>query len=388
MNTKHFISKRAGKVVKQISGYHAFLPRLLPPEPPLVLDAEMIKLLADAEQILGRLNAIAELISDADLFIYLFVRKEALMSSQIEGTQCSLEDILSESNLKKKNADVEEVSNYVQAMNQGLKRLKEFPISNRLLKEMHKVLMNGVRGSNKTPGEFRVSQNWIGRPGANLETALFIPPPPEDVKVAMSDLEKYIHQDDEFPFLIRSSLIHAQFETIHPFLDGNGRLGRLMITFLLCHWGVLEKPLLYLSYFFKANRTEYYSKLMNIRMKGEWEAWVKFFLRGVIETAQVANQTALDIHQLHHKDLEKLKKAKAPASVMKLFTAFCKFPVSTVPELMKLTKISNQVTINRALVFLDEQKLIFQISAGKRNRQFSYRTYLEILTRDTVEEVG
>jgi Fic family protein len=388
MNPKHYISKRSGKIVKQSSGYHAFIVNPLPPNPELIFDKETIKLLAEAEQMLGRLNAIANLISDADLFVYLYVRKEALMSSQIEGTQCSLEDILTESNSKTSNADVEEVSNYVQAMNKGLKRLDELPISNRLIKEIHTILMKGVRGANKTPGEFRTSQNGIGRPEANLETALFVPPPTEDVKTSMSDLEKYIHMNDDLSPLIRSSLIHAQFETIHPFLDGNGRLGRLLITFLLCHWGVLEKPLLYLSYFFKANRTEYYSKLMDIRTKGDWESWVKFFLRGVIETAQIANQTALDIHSLHEKDREKLKNNNAPASVLKLFTAFCNFPVSTVPELMKLTHISNQVTINRALVFLIDQKLVHQISEGKRNRKFSYKKYLEILTRDTIEEMG
>ena len=204
----------------------------------------------------------------------------------------------------------------------------------------------------------------------------------------MSDLEKYVHSEDPIPPLIRAALVHAQFETIHPFLDGNGRLGRLLITFLLCSWNVLEKPLLYLSYFFKANRTEYYSRLMDVRTKGDWESWIKFFLQGVIESAEIANQTALDIHKLHEADLDRLRTKKAPPSVMKLFKSFCKFPVATIPELMSLTDISNKMTVNRAVDFLIEQKIVTQISEGKRNRKFAYSKYLVLLTRDTTEAIG
>lgn len=388
MDPKAYTSNRAGKVIKQASGYHTFIVNPLPPEPPLSIDSEMVSLLSEADRMVGQLNGLATLISDADLFVYLYVRKEALLSSQIEGTQCSLEDVLSDSGSKSANADIEEVSNYVLAMNKGLKRLAELPLSNRLIKEIHALLMKGVRGAHKTPGEFRTSQNWIGRPGATLQSAQFVPPPPKEANASMGELEKYAHHENSLPPLIRSALIHAQFETIHPFLDGNGRLGRLLITFLLCGWGVLKKPLLYLSYFFKANRTEYYSRLMEIRTKGDWESWVKFFLRGVIETAQIANQTALDIHKLHETDLKKLSSNKAPASVMKLFTAFCKFPTATVPELMKLTKISNQMTINRALTVLIELKVVKQVSEGKRNRKFAYSKYLGLLTRDTTEAIG
>ena len=388
MDPKLYASNRAGKVIKQASGYNAFIVNPLPPEPPLKLDQETVKLLSDADRMVGQLNGLATLISDADLFVYLYVRKEALLSSQIEGTQCSLEDVLSDDSTHNSNADIEEVSNYVSAMNKGLKRLTELPLSNRLIKEMHALLMKGVRGANKTPGEFRTSQNWIGRPGATLLTAQFVPPPPQDAIASMSELEKYIHHDHSLPPLIRSALIHAQFETIHPFLDGNGRLGRLLITFLLCGWGVLEKPLLYLSYFFKANRTEYYSRLTEIRTKGDWESWVKFFLRGVFETAQIANDTALEIHKLHETDLKNLKNNEVSPSVMKLFSAFCKFPTATVPELMKLTKISNQMTINRSLNVLMELNIVSQMSIGKRNRRFAYAKYLELLTRDTIEAIG
>ena len=388
MDPKAFTSNRAGKVTRQSSGYQAFIPKALPPQPPLKMDSEIVKYLSDADRALGKLNGLATLISDADLFVYLFVRKEALLSSQIEGTQCSLEDVLTGFKSKNKNADIEEVSNYVLAMNKGLKRLSELPLSGRLMKEIHLQLMKGVRGSNKTPGEFRSSQNWIGRPGANLQTAQFIPPPPEDAKISMGDLEKYIHSEDPNPPLIRAALVHAQFETIHPFLDGNGRLGRLLITLLLCDWKVIEKPLLYLSYFFKANRTEYYSRLMDVRSKGDWESWIKFFLQGVIESAEIASQTALDIHRLHETDLEKLQKRNAPASVLKLFKSFCKFPMATAPELMKLADISNKMTINRAVAFLIEQKIVKQMNEGKRNRKFAYAKYLELLTRDTTEAIG
>lgn len=388
MDAKTYISQRAGKLAKQASGYNAFLPKPLPPEPSLVMDKDIASLLSDADRMLGRLNGLATVIKDADLFVYLFVRKEALLSSQIEGTQCSLEDILVDLKSKKKNSDIEEVSNYVLAMNKGLKRLNDLPLSNRLIKEIHLELMKGVRGSNKTPGEFRASQNWIGRPGANLQTAQFVPPPPEEVKASMNDLEKYIYEDDQLPPLIRAALIHVQFETIHPFLDGNGRLGRLLITFLLCSWKVLEEPLLYLSYFFKAHRTEYYAQLMSVRTKGDWESWVKFFLQGVIESATIANQTALDIHKLHEKDLSKLNEAGAPASVHKLFLSFCKFPVADVKELMKLASITNQMTVNRALSFMIELKIVQQVSEGRRNRRFAYSRYLELLTRDTTEAIG
>ncbi len=394
MNINDFKSNRAGQVVTQISGYKAFIPKSLPPEPPLQLDIETINLLSKATLLIGRLNGLASIIKDPELFVYLYVRKEALLSSQIEGTQCSLEDLLEtppegrEKTVPRIRKDVEEVSNYVSAMNYGLNRIKELPISSRLLKELHKILMSGVRGANKTPGEFRESQNWIGPPGATLETAQFVPPPKEDANYAMSDLEKYIHSGDELPHLVKAALIHAQFETIHPFLDGNGRLGRLLITFLLCHWEVMERPLLYLSYFFKANRTEYYSKLMAIRTKGDWEGWVKFFLRGVCETSQMANQAAIEIHRLHENDLERLKDVGSSAATLQVFTIFCRFPLATIPEIQREIKNSNQNTLNRAVKNLMDLKILRQVGDSQRNRKFSYYTYIEILSRDTATSLG
>lgn len=387
MNLAQFTNLRSGTVSRQSTGYLAFIPKSLPPDPPLQLDAEALSLLTEASLSLGRLNGLASVIRDPDLFVYLYVRKEALLSSQIEGTQCSLEDVLEEPEAKKGNADIEEVSNYVSAMNQGLEKLKEIPISTRLIKEMHAVLMEGVRGSNKAPGSFRGTQNWIGTPGATLEAAEFVPPPPQEVNEAMSALEKYIHSNDSLPPLIKAALVHAQFETIHPFLDGNGRLGRLLITFVLCSWGVMEKPLLYLSYFFKANRTEYYSRLMATRTKGDWENWIKFFLRGICEASKMANQAALDIYDLHKSDLAKIHRADSSPATNRVFEIFCRFPISTIPELQRNTSM-NPVTLNRAVQALCDLNVLEKLGQNQRNRRFGYRKYMEILTRDTVRAAG
>lgn len=385
VNTTRFISDRAGQAVKQASGYYAFLPKPLPPSPPLQLDAELISLLTKASLMLGQLNGLASIISDPDLFVYLYVRKEALLSSQIEGTQSTLEDVLGE-NSEHGGDDIEEVSNYVTAMNQGLARLKDLPVSNRLIREMHAALMNGVRGSKKTPGEFRTSQNWIG--GGNPNSAMFVPPPAAEARDAMGELEKYIHAEDAYPPLIRAALIHAQFETIHPFLDGNGRLGRLLITFVLCSWDIMSRPLLYLSYFFKAHRTEYYSRLMAIRTHGDWEGWIKFFLRGVCETATMASQAATEIHALHQRDRGKIQRAGAAQSANQVFQIFCRYPFATIPNLQKAIPGSNQMTLNRAVQVLIDLKILVQWGKNKRNRKFAYGEYADILTRDTTTEVG
>jgi Fic family protein len=352
------------------------------------MDSETVQLLSEADRALGRLNGLAGIIQDPDLFVYLYVRKEALLSSQIEGTQCSLEDVLGDPEPSSRGEDVEEVSNYVRAMNQGIERLKDFPISLRLIRELHGVLLQGVRGAAKTPGAFRTSQNWIGSPGATPATAEFVPPPPGDVIAAMGALEKYLHEDDGLPPLVRAALAHAQFETIHPFLDGNGRLGRLLITFLLCGWQVMDKPLLYLSYFFKANRSEYYARLMAIRTKGEWEAWVKFFLRGVAETSKMASQAAIEIHQLHQADLARLQTLRSSSTALKVFHAFCHFPVATVPQLLRELPEANAPTTNRAIQHLIKANVLVQLGQNRRNRRFAYAKYLEILRRDTYLSPG
>lgn len=380
---------RAGQYVQQLKGYKAFMPAPLPPDPALKQDDELNSLLSNASLALGKLSGLASVISDPDLFVYLYVRKEALLSSQIEGTQCSLEDVLSPGaeEERSKHDDIEEVSNYVKAMNEGLKRLTELPVCTRLIKEIHATLMSGVRGAHKTPGEFRQSQNWIGRPGANLNTAEFVPPPSEEVDRLMSDLEKFIHTEDKIPYLVKAALIHAQFETIHPFLDGNGRLGRLLITYLLCFWKVLDRPLLYLSYYFKAYRSEYYTKLMDVRLKGDWESWIKFFLKAVSESADMANSAALEIHRLHQADKERLQQSKPTTYTIQVFDEFCRNPILTSAALIERHS-STKPKVSRAFQHLLDLGIIREISGKQRNRKYAYYNYLQILVRDTNTKVG
>ena len=382
---------RAGSFVTQLKGYKAFQPTPLPPAPPLSQDDELTSLLVQATHAIGRLSGLSTIIPDPDLFVYLYVRKEALLSSQIEGTQCSLEDILSpdaepisdDTSLK----DIEEVSNYVKGMNDGLARLSDLPVSIRLIKEIHATLMKGVRGAGKTPGEFRRSQNWIGRPGATLNTAEFVPPPPEDVDRLMSELEKFIHASDKISPLIKVALIHAQFETIHPFLDGNGRLGRLLITFLLVHWKVLEKPLLYISYYFKAHRTEYYARLMDIRNHGDWEAWIKFFLRAVQQSAEMGSESATEIHKLMTSDRARIQANDVTPATLLIYDHFCREPILTNPILVKRLK-SSKPTVQRALDRLLRLGIIKEVSGKQRRRRYAYQAYLSILTRDTTTRIG
>lgn len=376
---------RSGRYVQQSRGYKAFIPAPLPPNPPLMQDEELLLLSSNAERAVGKLSGLSSIISDPDIFVYLYVRKEALLSSQIEGTQCSLEDILNPEKGEGPVHDIEEVSNYVHAMNKGLLRLEDLPVSTRLIKEMHAVLMKGVRGSHKTPGEFRQSQNWIGRPGATLNDAEFVPPPSEEVDKHMSDIENFIHRESKIPPLIKAALVHAQFETVHPFLDGNGRLGRLLITYLLCYWKVLDRPLLYLSYFFKAHRSEYYSKLMDVRLKGDWEGWIKFFLRAVAEAADMANAAAIEIHKLHQLDGKKL--SKSTAYTHQVFVEFCHYPILNNPTLIRKHK-SSAPKVQRALDALVALKIIREISGKQRNRLYSYDKYLAILNRDTNMKMG
>ena len=297
---------RAGKYVKQLEGYRAFVPAPLPPSPPLEMDRELTRLLSEADHALGRLDGVTSIFPNPDLFVSMYVRHEAVLSSQIEGTQSTLEDVLQfeiDASGQEHPKDVEEVVNYVRAMNYGLKRLNELPLSLRLIREIHGELLKGVRGANRTPGEFRRSQNWIGPANCTLATATFVPPPVHEMQAALDNLEKFLHETTAFPTLIVCGLAHAQFETIHPFLDGNGRVGRLLITFLLCQRGILKFPLLYLSHYLKFHRAEYYDRLMAVRNDGHWEAWLKFFLRGVGEVSRSATETARRILELRQKHL-------------------------------------------------------------------------------------
>lgn len=358
----------------------AFVPHPLPPNPPLVWDAALHRLAQRAGVAIGRLSGVTGQLPDAQLFLYSYVRKEAVLSSQIEGTQSSLSELLLFENNAAAGApldDVTEVSNYAAATEHGLKRLGEgFPLSLRLLKEVHGVLLAKGRGSEKQPGEFRTSQNWIG--GSRPGNAFFVPPPPDHVLDCMGALELFLH-NHEVPSLIRAGLVHAQFETIHPFLDGNGRIGRLLVTLLLCHDGVLAQPLLYLSLFFKTHRNTYYELLQRVRTHGDWEAWMDFFLQGIEETANQAAATASRLLQVFQTDRARLHAlGRRGASALKLHDVLQKLPVVTVPRLM-LKFGFTAPTANSALALLVEQGIVRETTGHRRNRVFAYTEYLRTL---------
>jgi len=377
--------KRSGQYISQLSGYKAFIPSSLPPNPSVKMDEAMNQLLSEANIALGRLDTMGYLLPNIDYIIAMYVRKEALLSSQIEGTQASLDDIFEyESHVPVKNIqDVEEVVNYIIALNHGLKRLKEFPMSLHLIKEIHNILLSQTRGMDKTPGEFKRSQNWIGPAGSTLKNASFIPPPPAETLDAMGELELYLHNTDKLPILIICALIHYQFETIHPFLDGNGRVGRLLITFYLCWKQVMQKPLLYLSYYFKLHRQEYYDRLNLVREKGDYEQWIHFFLKGVIWTSESALDTikqVLALADTHKKRLIK-EKISSPLAIGLLDYLFVKPHVSTheVAEHFQISFQTAQTLINHFV----EMEILREITGKKRDRRYSYWQYLEYLSEGT-----
>ena len=363
----------------------AFVPHPLPPDPPLVLDHELQELVEKAMLALGRLDGLTTVLPDPALFLYSYVRKEAVLSSQIEGTQSSLSDLLlfeHEGVAGVPLDDVQEVSNYVAAMNYGLKRLEELPLSLRLLKEIHGILLSKGRGSKKEPGEFRRSQNWVGgtRPG----NAVFVPPPPELLIDCLGALEKFLHNDPvKTPLLVKAALAHVQFETVHPFLDGNGRLGRLLITFLFCAEGALREPLLYLSLYFKQHRQQYYDLLQSVRQTGDWEAWLRFFLIGVEDTARQAALTARALMNLAAAD-EKLihtigKPAGSALRVHRLLQAQPIISIATASAALALTT----PTITASLKHLEKLGLVRETTGGKYARFYAYDKYLKILNEGT-----
>ncbi len=375
---------RAGMYVAQLSGdlrYKAFIPKPLPPEPSLIFDEELLELLSSADRALGRLDGIAETLPDPNLFVAMYVRKEAVLSSQIEGTQSSLVDLLeyeSDNAAKGIPSDVEEVVNYVHAMNYGLGRLAELPVSLRLIREVHEKLLQGVRGGERRPGEFRTTQNWIGPAGCTLADASFVPPPPHEVMLMLGSLENYIHDESPMPALVKTGLVHAQFETIHPFLDGNGRVGRLLITLLLCERGILIKPLLYISYYFKKNRAEYYDRLSGIRTGGDWEGWLKFFLKGVYQVSMQATETSRNVLKLReeHRRLVQ-EKVSGVVNGLALLDALYTNPVVTVKLAANLLGVS-KAAANTIVARFCQAGILRQIGEGSRNRSFSYSEYLEI----------
>jgi len=379
-------SERAGRLIVAQSGpdgFSAFVPAPLPPDPALRITSSLQALLDEANQALGRLDAVSVLLPDPGQFLYSYIRKEAVHSSQIEGTQSSLSDLLLFENEQVPGVpldDVEETSNYVAAMNHGLERIEsgKLPLSNRLLREVHELLMSGARGGDKAPGEFRRTQNWLGgtRPG----NARFVPPPATEVVPAMGDLEKFLHDDPEpTPILIKAALAHAQFETIHPFLDGNGRVGRLLITLLLCSERVLQEPLLYLSLYFKQNRDAYYDHLQRVRTEGAWEDWLQFFLEGVIAVAVSATETARSIRQLIETDRDKIHGVgRGAASALRLHDLAGRRIVLTGGGTARLLGLSVP-TVNAALARLQQAGIIREVTGRRRGRVFVYEAYLELL---------
>jgi Fic family protein len=381
-------TKRIGKFVTTAAGgekVRAYLPPPLPPRPSLDL-AQFFELLEEANRALGRLDGVTSVLPDTPFFLYMYVRKEALLSSQIEGTQSSLSDLLLFENEEVPGVpldDVREVSNYVAAMDYGLKRLRDgFPLSLRLIREIHDVLLSKGRGSSKQPGEFRQSQNWIGgtRPG----NALYVPPPASHVMDCMSELEKFIHAETpHLPVLVKAALIHVQFESIHPFLDGNGRLGRLLITVLLCAQGVLKEPILYLSLFFKSHRSEYYDLLQGVRERGDWESWLEFFLTGVKETSAQAAETARQILGLFDKDRRRIESIGRPsASALRVHQYLQTRPIMSVPAAVRELKLSGP-TVRKSVGHLVELGMVREITGRQRDRMFVYDRYLEILNQGT-----
>lgn len=380
---------RAGRYVTQLTGYRAFLPNPLPPVPPVLRDAELDTLHFQATLALGKLDGAAEILPNPDLFVYMYVRKEAVLSSQIEGTQASLMDVLEFETSKQRPGrpnDVEEVINYVRAMKHGLHRLAELPVSLKLIKEIHRELLSGVRGGKLGPGEFRTSQNWIGPPGCSLMEASFVPPPPHEVMETLSNLERFIHDPEPMPALLKVGLVHAQFETIHPFLDGNGRVGRLLITFLLCEKQILGRPLLYLSTFFKKHRNEYYDLLQNVRDEGDWEGWLKFFLRGVVEVAEEATIKArriVNMREEHRSQIVTAMGRSAP-NALTLFEQLYEMPIVNVNDVASKTGTAF-ATANRVVEALERIGLLVEITGQKRNRVYSYEPYLAMFRDDETE---
>ena len=383
-------STRAGRYLRQPTGYSAFSPAPLPPEPAVTLGGPLQALLSQADRALGRLDGSVLTLPNPDLFVFMYVRKEAVLSSQIEGTQSSLQDLLAaEADLFDESMprDVDEVVNYVRAMKHGLARLGALPVSVRLIREIHGVLLDGVRGGRLQPGELRRSQNWIGPAGCTLATASFVPPPHEDVPQALGDLERFLHTVDDLPALVRIALAHVQFETIHPFLDGNGRVGRLLITFLLTESGVLHKPVLYLSHYFRRHRQAYYDHLQAVRDRGAWEEWLQFFLQGVVEVAGEAAETARRIQLLREQHRLAITDGlgRAAGNGHRVLESLYDRPIVTVSDVRAMTGTTYPAA-NTLVARLVELGILIEMTGFARNRRFRYEPYVRLFTDDVVAE--
>lgn len=378
--------KRSGSYKTNLSGemmYKSFLPSPLPPSPDLQLDEQMNNLLIKANATLAQLEAISTRLPNIALFVSMYVRKEALLSSQIEGTQATLDDILDPWIEKNTNQNVADVVDYIKATDFAIEKLKQLPLCCRLLLETHKVLLGTHRGSDKNPGEFRRSQNWIGSIGSTLKNARYVPPSVEDMKEAMSDLEKYINAEDDMDPLIKIALIHYQFETIHPFLDGNGRIGRLMINLYLKQNQLLSHPTLYISYYLKRNRVEYYDRLSEVREKGNYEQWVKFFLYGIIESAADSISTIDLLCALHDKNEKLIASTKSRSNILKkLFEYIERVPIIDIQKTASELNCSFN-TMDKAVKKMVELGILIQTSEAKRERRFAYEEYIAILRKDS-----
>ena len=378
-------SSRSGKILRQPSGYHAFIPNPLPPQDPSIqIDSELQSLLSQADRFLGRLDGSIQTLPDPNLFVLMYVRKEAVLSSQIEGTQSSLRDVLeAEARLHDpaRPDDAWEVINYVNALNRGLDLLAEIPISIRLMKELHQMLLHNVRGSERDTGDTRTSQNWIGPPGCSLADAIFVPPPPNEMQEALSDLERFVNTPTNLPLLIQIGMAHAQFETIHPFLDGNGRLGRLLITLLLCEREVLLEPVLYLSHYFKENREEYYDLLQAIRIDGDWESWLKFFLRGVTSVSKEATKTARLIVDLREEDRTTINSTfgRTAANAHNVLEYVYSRPIINVQTVREITGVSYPAAYQLIERFQDCD-ILEEITGRTRNRLYKYTRYIQLFS--------
>ena len=377
---------RAGEFVTNLSGdssYSSFKPNPLPPEPALVIDSNMVSKLVKANRELVKLDTAARFIPNTDLFISMYVRKEALISSQIEGTQCTLDDVLDPEIDTNSNLDVADVINYVHATNYSLERLKTLPLCCRLLREIHSELMQGVRGQEKNPGEFRASQNWIGPANCSLKDARYIPPNKDDMIAAMSDLEKFMNENEDYDALIRIALIHYQFETIHPFLDGNGRIGRLMILLYLMEQKLLSYPVIYISYFLKKNQIEYYDRISEVRRSGNYEQWVIFFLEAVSAAAKDSLATIEQLSALHDKNIDLLPKTnRKKDNVRILFDYIEKYPIIDIRHTSQELDVSFN-TVSNAIRKLQELGILTETTNSARNKVFAYSEYLDILKKDT-----
>lgn len=382
-------SHRAGRYVRQTTGYAAFIPSPLPPEPPVQFDGEMQTLLSKADRALGRLDGSIQTLPNPNLFVLMYVRKEAVLSSQIEGTQSSLTDVLEvEASVFDPHHphDVGEVLNYARALNYGLERLETLPVSIRLITEIHEKLLQNVRGREKQPGEIRRTQNWIGPGGCTLHNASFVPPPPHEVMQFLGDLEKFIHEENDIPSLIKIGMVHAQFETIHPFLDGNGRVGRLLITFLLCEREILIKPVLYISHFFRKHRSEYYECLQRVRDFGDWERWIKFFLKGVATVSLEATETARSIVSMReeHRNIVMQNFGRAAGNGLRVLEMLFESPILSVKTVQDFLNVTYPSANNLVQRFVDAE-ILTEMTGKERYRLYQYNHYIGLFADNQPE---